>query len=128
CERTCWPWNDTGTPWCAASRQGDGKVYGAARHTDTTDSGTSKRAEGLTFGVAHVPKGLFPPRGVTREEPLKINRTRAARTTSCKRRNCQSTCWQTRSERTRAAQTKWPAISGMAAPHWPPIRLADGRG
>jgi hypothetical protein len=34
--------------------------------------------------------------GLTKEMPLKINRTKAARTTSRDKRNGQSTCWQTR--------------------------------
>jgi hypothetical protein len=96
CERTSWPWNDTGTPCSAVSGQDAGKESGAARRTDTTDSETWKRAEGSTFGVAHGPKGLYASLGLTRGTPLKINRTKAVKTASCERRKCQSTCWQTR--------------------------------
>ena len=59
--KTCWPWNDTGTSCCAAPGQGAGKESWAARRTDTIDSETWKRADGLTFGVAHVPTGLYAP-------------------------------------------------------------------
>jgi hypothetical protein len=96
CERPSWPWNDTGTPCCAVSGQGAGTESGAVRRTDATDSGTWKRAEGSTFGVAHGPKGLSAPLGLTRGTPLKINRTKATRTASRDRRKCQSACWQTR--------------------------------
>src|SRR5262249_11542882 len=63
CERTCWPWNDMGTPCCDVSGQGAGWESGEGRRTHTTDSGTWERADGRTFGVAHGPTGLYAPQG-----------------------------------------------------------------
>src|SRR4051794_28448966 len=57
--RRRWPWSGRDTSCCAVSEQDGGKEYPAAQHTDTTDSETWDRADEFTFGVAHVPLGLY---------------------------------------------------------------------